>query len=207
MFRRLFFLASLLSFLLCLATVVLWVRSYIVHDRVSYRDGTEVWAVTDTRSGWIMLGYRKAVDLPIEPGWSYVRWKAAAWESGLDADDFLCLHSYATLRGDITVRSVRSEVNAGIFVRETVGGLYYYGPGSPVVLATDASYWFIPFWVLACVFGVLGQRSVRRGVGVLRRLGRVNDPMRCVECRYNLTGNTSGVCPECGTAVAPKAGT
>src|SRR5579859_3140489 len=26
----------------------------------------------------------------------------------------------------------------------------------------------------------------------------------CVRCRYNLTGNTSGVCPECGTAVTGK---
>lgn len=24
---------------------------------------------------------------------------------------------------------------------------------------------------------------------------------RCVECRYNLTGNTSGVCPECGAPI------
>ncbi len=27
----------------------------------------------------------------------------------------------------------------------------------------------------------------------------------CPRCSYNLTGNTSGVCPECGTAVAGKA--
>jgi uncharacterized paraquat-inducible protein A len=27
----------------------------------------------------------------------------------------------------------------------------------------------------------------------------------CCCCRYNLTGNTSGVCPECGTPVAEKA--
>jgi hypothetical protein len=26
-------------------------------------------------------------------------------------------------------------------------------------------------------------------------------PNHCQRCRYNLTGNTSGVCPECGTAV------
>jgi hypothetical protein len=28
---------------------------------------------------------------------------------------------------------------------------------------------------------------------------------RCVSCGYNLTGNTSGVCPECGTTVPRKA--
>lgn len=26
-------------------------------------------------------------------------------------------------------------------------------------------------------------------------------PGYCARCRYNLTGNTSGVCPECGTAI------
>jgi len=29
---------------------------------------------------------------------------------------------------------------------------------------------------------------------------------RCTQCNYNLTGNTSGVCPECGTATASTAG-
>jgi hypothetical protein len=28
----------------------------------------------------------------------------------------------------------------------------------------------------------------------------------CLSCGYDLTGNTSGVCPECGTAAAGKAG-
>ncbi len=26
----------------------------------------------------------------------------------------------------------------------------------------------------------------------------------CVECGYNLTGNVSGVCPECGSAIEPE---
>ena len=30
---------------------------------------------------------------------------------------------------------------------------------------------------------------------------------QCADCSYNLTGNTSGVCPECGTPVQPKAET
>ena len=32
------------------------------------------------------------------------------------------------------------------------------------------------------------------------------DPFACIHCNYNLTGNTSGICPECGaTAKKPDA--
>ena len=30
---------------------------------------------------------------------------------------------------------------------------------------------------------------------------------RCRRCGYNLTGNTSGICPECGTAIEPESTT
>ena len=30
-------------------------------------------------------------------------------------------------------------------------------------------------------------------------------PGHCQQCGYNLTGNVSGRCPECGTAVGPNA--
>ena len=30
---------------------------------------------------------------------------------------------------------------------------------------------------------------------------RVPSPGYCVNCEYNLTGNESGVCPECGTKI------
>lgn len=30
-------------------------------------------------------------------------------------------------------------------------------------------------------------------------------PHECRRCRYDLTGNTSGVCPECGTPIPAKA--
>ena len=32
---------------------------------------------------------------------------------------------------------------------------------------------------------------------------RVNT-FRCIKCGYNLVGNTSGVCPECGAAISQK---
>ena len=33
--------------------------------------------------------------------------------------------------------------------------------------------------------------------------GRI-PPGHCAKCSYNLTGNTSGVCPECGTPTVPR---
>jgi hypothetical protein len=48
---------------------------------------------------------------------------------------------------------------------------------------------------LACPFAIMTWRLGRRG-----RSNR-----SCSHCGYNLAGNTSGVCPECGTAIATKA--
>jgi hypothetical protein len=33
----------------------------------------------------------------------------------------------------------------------------------------------------------------------MRLRWRFVEPRYCIECEYDLTGNTSGVCPECGT--------
>ena len=33
------------------------------------------------------------------------------------------------------------------------------------------------------------------------RLSRSIPPLHCQDCGYNLTGNTSGICPECGTPI------
>ena len=39
-----------------------------------------------------------------------------------------------------------------------------------------------------------------------RALGRRKCPGCCHKCGYDLTGNVSGICPECGTPVPPSAG-
>lgn len=71
---------------------------------------------------------------------------------------------------------------------------------------------FIVFaeWVAACVFlaaplwGILWAWLYVR---VLNHLGRQSTQNRCFECGYDLTGNVSGICPECGTRFREAGGT
>ena len=48
---------------------------------------------------------------------------------------------------------------------------------------------------------VLSRHRIRRN---LRQQLAVRGQPICVPCGYDLTGNESGVCPECGTATSPK---
>lgn len=55
----------------------------------------------------------------------------------------------------------------------------------------------VPIWVISLICLVLPTARV------VTRVRRMMLPGlgECVICRYKLTGNTSGVCPECGTPI------
>ena len=59
---------------------------------------------------------------------------------------------------------------------------------------------------VCCAGAVLATWVVLRGLRVLSD-GRLREPRpkhplgHCLDCGYNLTGNVSGICPECGTPV------
>jgi len=55
----------------------------------------------------------------------------------------------------------------------------------------------VRYWHLVTIFAVMPAFCLIQWV---RRPAR---PGACRACGYDLTGNTSGVCPECGTAVVP----
>ena len=52
----------------------------------------------------------------------------------------------------------------------------------------------VPQWIILGLFGVLPAARIARWRRLRRRAG-VNT---CRHCGYDLTGNVSGVCPECG---------
>ena len=74
--------------------------------------------------------------------------------------------------------------------------------------------WSIPLWPFfaLCLFSMLKQhsrvplrlwRALKQGLRE-RRLDDAALLNVCVACRYDLTGNTSGFCPECGTKVVKR---
>ncbi len=77
----------------------------------------------------------------------------------------------------------------GILVGGIVTGNMHY-PGVP---------WIVIF--NAAVYGTTAAVA-----GTLIRTRRVPEGHRCARCSYDLTGNESGVCPECGrpTGRSPK---
>ncbi len=76
---------------------------------------------------------------------------------------------------------------------------FEYGPENwdsqyALVPTLDLTRWevTVPVWLTFVVISVLTAIAFRRG--------RI-PPGYCRKCGYNLTGNVSGRCPECGTAV------
>lgn len=84
-------------------------------------------------------------------------------------------------------------VTGGLFI--TVVGQVYCAPRS----STDAiAMVFIPF-VSAMLFGV--SLILHKVITRIINLNVAEGPPGCPTCDYDLTGNVSGRCPECGTPV------
>lgn len=198
-----------LSLLVCAATVVFWVRSYWRVDSLMLfradRQWTDMWKdgsigtfnagrvyEADSRRGSLRLLY-----LYEQNSIYYRRLNPALWFSA-DEDALQPWAAAATHWPGVAIESrpVRQALpNADIFrpgdpprpIAYTVHALY-----TPWALWTFLTA-LLPAWVL-------GHRLRR-----VRRLRR-QSAGRCPHCSYNLTGNVSGACPECGRAVVPQPG-
>ncbi|MEW6252310.1 MAG: hypothetical protein AB1716_16850 [Planctomycetota bacterium] len=105
---------------------------------------------------------------------------------------------------------------SGFCLRYLVRRVYSF---ERVLLATPGFYWFFVFFLLqalAYVFGSNSTDAIRIGaLGLLLswpftalvfivgnpRFRSSDTAAKCSKCGYNLTGNVSGVCPECGTRI------
>ncbi|HXE55512.1 MAG TPA: hypothetical protein VN541_20985 [Tepidisphaeraceae bacterium] len=78
----------------------------------------------------------------------------------------------------------------------------YFGSDHLYVFGDEVRYLAASLVCLFLGFAVLGFWAMNPSQLHRRLRGRAG---LCRECGYNLTGNTSGVCPECGAVIAPPA--
>jgi len=193
--RKLFNVVSVLSLLLCLATVVLWVRG--IHNPLDF--------------------YGRV--LPKDSPWPD-RFRVGA-EHGFVT--YESRHPFATgdpekirpfLRGPESSRplwplkSLRHQVGIAADEMTEVGEIRMHrfsgdDDFNGVMSGTIIRRYSIRLWLVVVVLAVLpltwvnvASRNLYRR-GALRRGG-------CPTCHYNLTGNTSGICPECGSPAVPS---
>jgi hypothetical protein len=181
--RWLFRIAAALSLLLCIGAVVLWVWSYQVREEVIWRPTptlTQRW-IADLRvcNGRIELDYVAATRTPPV---LILRGVEARWrESGVQFVE-------------------AAPSNRLHFPRH-----YWLGFGwnrTTSVGQGGVARVFIGCMPLWAVMALLLNLTLLLAWG-----GRPSrdHPDNCVVCSYNLTGNTSGTCPECGTPIPSSA--
>jgi hypothetical protein len=175
-----FKIVSALSLLLCAGSIAVWALSH--------------WALESLNKGitdrWEICCYSGCDRLTL----AIARWTGGHADPRLRCDcdwgDSLGLNVDWGLSEPL--RAETGDHWCGCRRNVFIDGLY---AGIP----PTADCWFVSprYWQLALLFAILPTWSVVR---FLRRRGRI-DPSVCPACNYNLTGNASGVCPECGNKI------
>ena len=186
--RRLFAVASAVSLLVCVGSVGLWVRSYRADEGfVYYRWNSLTFARLDRGK----LSVMTLDSTPKATGFRWVRWAGQLdWQQ------------YPSAPGTFGGGSVwhRRQFFGVHFLS---GFQEYLISKAPDWKSREIPYrmWVIPLWLplgLMLILPVIAFLSYARQL-----LGHARPPGSCPRCHYSLTGNTSGICPECGTPV-PK---
>lgn len=112
----------------------------------------------------------------------------APWKGEYFVMDGVIWASPAGRRGYFDVASYVNHHSSTLLNLWPVETPYYRHVGEPVAF-------LVPLWIPAAVLFAAALTLFFR---------KIQDNI-CKHCRYDLTGNTSGVCPECGTAVKTPA--
>jgi hypothetical protein len=208
--RRLSTLATVLSLLLCVATVVAWVRSYSVPEKCSLEAGHRY--LLQSCRGGITLSVQTCIVYTMEgiPD-NYEPFAPDVLHHGHEkAFSEKWRWSYSRPLAERTGGYQFGKKGFWVYVPNRAG--FGWGrqleinsaylesmlpTGGCVLGVLSARYAVLPYWFLSAVTALLPSLQVWRwAVGRWRNSRR---PGACRQCGYDLTGNTSGVCPECGT--------
>lgn len=158
-----------------LATAMAWVRSYYADDHIGYRRANNAWAVVSSK-GSVFVG---AMD----------EWMNGVYPRGVSFN--------AAGRG-LTPRIARDAEQGSMRIE------WWFAGARPARVYTCPATYQIHYATLTFVAGLAPccvafclLYSARLLVAALSRRRGL-----CVRCRYDLTGNTTGVCPECGLIAA-----
>jgi hypothetical protein len=204
MTRRLFTLMAVLSLLLCVATCVMWARSYYRADflyHTTYADMRPTALGILDFAGIVQCEIATDTDIhntfPSGQGWSQVKSGGWDWGSASADADFFMLRFEGLSMGEIGIRTADAHFLG--FARGRVAYPFSFGrhSGGP---PPDGVCRFVqfPHWALACLTGILPLRAGWRAY----RRRRVSVRGRCSKCGYDLRA-TPGRCPQCGTVPAP----
>ena len=191
MIRRLFKLATFLSLVLLAATVVLWVRGRSSDDHLLF-------TTPDGRLWW--LHNRWDLSLIVQPWPCRQRPRFSSGENAvlpaLEQAGAPYVWEYGGLfmeRGHDCIGLAKDGQPFWAAYNSVGASQHRSGPVPYVCLAMKHA-WLVLLlsllptaWAIAAIKAALTSKCRSSG--------------RCLSCGYNLTGNTSGVCPECGNAV------
>jgi len=197
-------IASALSLLLYAATVVLWVGSCLTRMESRFASGGNRWM-------FVCAGGTLLLDNTPQIAWEAdVRSELARVRRKLDEarlDWFSDAATPDSLSGGLEAnerRPVGATTSSLVRLGTRMRGLEATSKNSRPVSVS------FPLAVPCFAFAILPMVHLYR-IHLRRRMMRAN---RCLKCSYSLTGNTSGICPECGAAckaadpagVSPAAG-
>ncbi|HEX4793690.1 MAG TPA: hypothetical protein VH370_07865 [Humisphaera sp.] len=178
---------------LFLATALLWLRSYRHQDVLRWRTHT----ASNYRVYTLCIGNG---ELALDRS-DFSPWPAdVAGEYGLEFFTDPLEPGVTTWRAwqawyEFASGSPAAAANTSWHHIGFAGGSYRNVPNGVAVAAVMFA--VAPFWPIAALTGLIPLRGIWRwGRAARRRRMKL-----CPNCAYNLTGNTSGVCPECGGKV------
>ncbi|HXE52163.1 MAG TPA: hypothetical protein VN541_04075 [Tepidisphaeraceae bacterium] len=194
--RRLFTIASASSLVLCAATAVLWVWSY---RQPLQWEWTSTKGIDDPawRSGELCVGLGRVGYITREPTSRSRTRFIKPFHRFSKPMPVQFVYAHPTQFNPWKIGSSSLQV-AGKVQDGNVWccGLQYSRLADLMAGSILRQVW-LPFWLVSVLFCCL---PLIRATVWLRERHRMRSTL-CRACAYDLTGNTSGMCPECGTAI------